>query len=69
MTLRSLIEELREHVDVQDEGLGQHIKTAYHKVKAKLTGKKIPVGHSRKKFHAKPHLWTPGRSREIAARM
>lgn len=69
MTLRALIEELREHVDVQDEGLVHRVKSAFHKIKAKLKGKKIPVGHTRKKFHAKPQMWTPGRSRAIAAKM
>jgi hypothetical protein len=54
-----------------DEKLMHKLKSLYHKVKAKLKGKKIPKGHSPKKFKPKKSasLWTPGRSRAIAARM
>lgn len=68
MTLRGMISELREYVDV-DEGLGQHVKSAFHKIKAKLTGKKIAVGHSRKKFRPSPTAAirkSMARSRELA---
>lgn len=54
-----------------DEGLVHRIKSAYHKIKAKLKGQKVHTGHSPKKFKPKKSasLWKPGRSREIAARM
>jgi len=54
-----------------DEGLVHRIKSAYKKIKAKLKGKKVHTGHSPKKFKPKKSasLWTPGKSRAIAARM
>lgn len=71
-SLHDLVAELRERVDIDEvASIAHHIKSAFHKLKAKLKHKKIPVGHSPPKFHPKAssRLWKPGRSREIARNM